>query len=201
MPAIATTADGAYIYAALEDSATGNQIIARAARGNLSTWTSVYDPGGGSAGNVAPAPSDSDVMYFYGNFGTDKTVIKHSVSAVTNSDISPASLGAKVVNTLSVDPSDADRIVISVGTDQDLLYTEDGGANWTLWEAALGFDATAKYVIWGGLWYPARLFVAGHDGLNAVLLYSPNEMASEQDEASAALQAASNIVAVEVAAA
>ncbi len=69
MAAIATSADGNHIFMALEDG-SGNQVIVKAARSDLSTWTEVYAPGAGSAANVAMVPSDPDAMLFYGNFGT-----------------------------------------------------------------------------------------------------------------------------------
>lgn len=180
MPAIATTADGAYVYLALEDG-SGNPVIARAARSDLSAWEAVYEPGAGSAANVAQVPSDPDKMLFYGNFGTDVVVLEHTVSTGAESDISPASLAAKVVNTLAVDPSNADKITLTVDTDQDLLYTLDGGSNWSTADDALGFDATAAAVLWSGDYSPSRLFAAGQVTGAAVLYYSPNAGASWGD--------------------
>lgn len=199
MSAIATSADGAYIFAALEDS-SGFQVIARAARSDLSTWTAVYAPGAGSACGVVPVPSDADKMLFYGNFGTDVVLILHDIDAGTNTDISPASLGVNVVNTCAVNPANnANEIVITVDTDQDMLYTDDQGSSWTAWNAALGFDATALFMLWSGAYWPHRVFVGGDNGSNLDLLYSPNEMTQSADRASGSLASAADICSVEVA--
>lgn len=195
MPAMATNADGNYIFLALED-ASGNQIIIRAARSDLTTWTRVYEPGTGSAANVAMVPGDPDLMLFYGNFGTDVVVILHAISTGTNSDISPVGLGAKVVNALAVNPGDANEIVIAVGTDQDLKYTSDQGSNWSDWDATLGFDATGLQVLWSGDYWPHRYFVAGQmAGPSAQLRYSPNEGGNDTDATGA--MSVTNIAGVE----
>jgi len=180
MSAIATTADGNYIYLALEDT-NGNQVISRAARSDLSTWTTIYQPGAGSAANIAPVPSDPDKMLFYGNFDTDVVVVEHTVSTGAESDISPASLAAKEVNTLAVNPSDANEIVITVDTDEDLKYSDDGGSTWSDWDATLTFDATALALLWSGDYSLHRLFASGQVTGSAVLYYSPNEASGWAD--------------------
>lgn len=197
MSAIAVSADGAAIFLALED-ASGFPVIVSADRTDLSTWAKVYEPGAGSAANVKASPSNPDKMLFYGNFGTDLTVILHTISAVSNADISPPSLGAKVVNTLQVNPSGGGEAIITVDTDQDLLRTVDAGVNWETLNAALGFDATALWVLWSGPYFPHRLFVAGDNLTNLDLLYSPNEGASSQDFAGTSLEAAADICGVEI---
>jgi len=185
MPALATSADGAYVFMALED-ASGNQVIVKAARTDLSTWSAAYQPGAGSAANVAQVAGNPDKMLFYGNFGTDVTVVMHTISTATNTDISPASLGAKVVNTAAVNPSDEDEIVISIDTDQDLKHTSDGGTTWTAWDATLGFDATALFALWSGAYFLHRYFVAGQvAGPAGELRYSPNEGSSDADKTGA----------------
>lgn len=198
MGTIAVSADGNYVFLALERT-TGEQVIAKAARSDLSSWSAAYAPGGGSAANVAPVPSNPDKMVFFGNFGTDVGVILHTISTPANSDISPASLGAKVVNTLQVSPSDENEIIATIDTDQDIVHTADGGATaWTTLSATLGFDATALWALWSGVYYPHRLFVAGDNGTNLDLLYSPNEGADFQDFAGATLGAAADICGVEI---
>lgn len=196
MPAIATSADGAYIFLALEDS-SGNQVIARAARTDLSTWTAAYEPGGGSAANVAMIPSNPDKMFFYGNFGTDVVIIMHTISTNDNSDISPSSLGAKVVNTLAVNPSDENELMCTVDTDQDLLYSTDQGSNWSTLDATLGFDGTALEALWSGSYWLHRYFVAGQvAGPAGQLRYSPNQGSSDADVTGA--MSVTDIVNVEV---
>lgn len=198
MPALATNADGNYIFMAVEDESTGNQLIVKAARADLSTWSVAYEPGAGSASNVAAVPGNPDLMLFYGNFDTDVTVILYTISTDTATDISPASLGAAAVNTLAVNPSNSDEIIITVNTSEDLLYTSDGGDNWATWNAALGFDATALWVLWSGQYEPYRIFTAGDDGATLNLLYSPNEGISFDDKAGATLGALANVTNIEV---
>jgi hypothetical protein len=197
MSAIVTSADGAYIFLALEDSGTGSQLVLMRERDAPGVWTAVYAPGGGSACNLAPVPGNADQVVFYGNFGTDVTIIRYTISTDTAEDISPASLGAKIVNCLVVNPGDPDEIWATVDTDQDLLHTVDGGANWETLDAALGFDATALYALWSGAYEFDRGFLAGNDGA-VVLIYTPNAGASNYDYTGAALAAAANVVSIDL---
>lgn len=196
MSAIVTTSDGAYIYLALENG-SAQPVIARCARSDLSTFEAAYNPAAGTAGNVQAAPGDPDLVYFYGNFGTDVTVLAHVPSTGAETDISPASLGAKVVNTLEVDPSDANRLQITVDTDQDLLGTEDGGAAWVTLNAAVGFDVTAQRVFWGGEYDYDRAWIGGAAAGAAEARYTPNEGAYLADVTGAGLGAAAAIVGIE----
>lgn len=198
MSAIAVSADGNNIFLALEDT-DGNQLVAKASRSNLSSWAAVYEPGAGTACNVAAVPAQADKMIFYGNFGTDVGVIVHTISTAGNADISPASLGAKVINALQVNPSpNTAELIATVDTDQDVVRTADAGVNWETLDATLGFDATALWALWSGVYYPHRYFVAGDNGANLDLLYSPNQGASDQDFAGTSLGAAANICGVEI---
>lgn len=147
MSSITTSADGAYIYLALEN-ASGFPVIVRAGRDDLSTWTSVYAPGAGSAANVASVPSNSDKMLFYGYFGTGVQVLSHTISTAAEVNISPTGLTTKIVNALAVNPSDPNEIIIAVGTDQDLLRTINLGTAWTTLYAILGVNATGLAVRW-----------------------------------------------------
>ncbi len=197
MPALKTNSDGTSIYLALEDG-SGNQVIAKSLRTDLSTWTGAYSPGAGSAGNVESDFSDINSMYFYGNFGTDLLIQKFNISAGTVSDISPASLAAKVANTLSLNPGDSLEFSVSIDTDEDLKNTVDGGTNYTTLDASLGFDATALWMLWSGRHFDHRYFVAGEvSGGNLDLLYSPNEGATSNNEEGATLGALGEISNVE----
>jgi len=182
MPALKTNSDGTSIFVALEDS-SGNQLIAKALRSDLSTWTEAYALNAGSASNVESDSSDINSMFFYGNFNTDLTVLKFDISAGTVADISPASLGAKIVNTLSVNPGNGQEISLTVDTDEDLKNTVDGGSNYTDYDATLGFDATAIWMLWSGQYFDHRYFIGGEVGVgNLDLLYSPNAGASSNNE-------------------
>lgn len=196
MPAIVTTSDGAYIYLALENG-SGQPVIARCARSDLSTFEAAYNPAAGTAGNVQSVPGDPDLIYFYGNFGTDVTVLSHVPSTGAETDVSPAGLAAKVVNTLEVDPSDANRLQITVDTDQDLLATEDGGAAWVTLNAAIGFDVTAQRVFWAGEYDYDRAFLGGQITGAAELRYTPNEGAYLSDITGVNLAAAANVVGID----
>ena len=196
MAAITTTADGTRIVLAL-DGLAANPAFVSCARTDLTTWTVDYDPGAGSAANVAMVPGNADELLFYGNFGTDVTVIKRTISTDTNTDISPASLGAKIVNTAAVNPSDGNEIVITVDTDQDITHTTDNGTTWSAWSAALGFDATALWVLWSGRYYLHRYFVAGDNTTTLDILYSPNEGYGSTDVSGATIGALTDIVSVE----
>lgn len=196
MAAICTTSDGAYIFLALEDSGTGNQVITKVARTDLSSWTAAYEPGGGSAANVA-ASGNPDRVYFYGNFGSGIQVVKHTVSTGANANVSPTGLTTKVVNCLAVNPSDADELIITVNTDQDVMHSTDAGANWETWDATLAFDATALFALWSGAYELHRYFVAGDVAGTIQLKYSPNEGSSDADQAGAALGAVANVCGVE----
>lgn len=94
MASMCTNADGNYIFMALEDG-SGFQIIAKASRSDLMTWEAVYSPGAGTAANVLPVPSNPDLMLFYGNFGSGVQVVKHTISTITNTNISPSGLTTK----------------------------------------------------------------------------------------------------------
>jgi hypothetical protein len=181
MAAIGVSADGNNIILALEN-ASGNPVFLAVARSDLSTFTNVYDPGAGTAANVQPSPTNLDSMLFYGNFGTDVTVIQHTISTGAEVDISPASLGAKVINTLVINPAGISEAVASVDTDQDLKNTVDGGTTWTDWDATMGFDGTALWVLWSGAYFPHRYFSGGQTGGTGEIRYSPNEGSSDADK-------------------
>lgn len=199
MPAIVTSADGNTIFLALADG-DGNQVIVKATRTDLSTWAAAYEPGGGTAANVAAVPGDPDQVIFHGHFGSGVQVVRHTISTGANSNISPVGLADKVVNVLAINPSDPLEMWCVTNTDQDLLHTADGGASWETLNSALGFSATALAVLWSGAYEPDRGFIAGAvAGPAAQLLYTPNEGASSADLASVALAAVANICSVEVA--
>ena len=198
MATICVTGNCNYMYLALEDTATGNQFIAEAMVSDLTTWAAIYDPAAGTAGNVIPHPANPDVVIFYGNFGTDVTVLTWDSGTRTLTDISPASLGAKVVNTCAPNPNNEDEIIITVDTDQDLLYTSDGGTTWTAWDAALGFNATALAGIWSSQYAPHRYMVGGDNTTDLDVLYSPNQGNQSANLEGASLGAQAAITNIEV---
>ena len=193
MAAIAVSAGGAYVFLALED-ASGFPVFLRAARGDLSIWISVYSPGAGSAANVAAVPGDPDKMLFYGYMGSGIQVVSHVVSTGAETNISPAGLTTKIVNTLAPNPSDPNEFIITADTDQDLLHTADLGTSYAALYATLGFNATGLAVRWDD---PDRVYVAGYDGADVDLLYSPNEGDYFTDVSGAALKAAAGVVGVD----
>lgn len=200
MSLLEASQNGAFLFVALEDDATGNQLVFKITRPTSTTPTTVtaYEPGGGSAGNVSP-PGDPDRMVFHGNFSTDVGVVDHAIVAGTNTDISPTSIGAELIQPLEVDPSDVSHIVAINRNDQDALETEDTGANWATLNAALGVTVDALALVFLGAYFPFGGFIGGNDGVDENLSYSPNEFSSLRDDASAALKAVSGIVSVDIA--
>jgi len=197
MAAITTSSDGKYIFLGLQDS-NGDSVVLSALRTDLSTFTASYAPATGTASNVLGSPSDPDVIYFYGNYGTNIVIQTHTISTATTTDISPSSLGAKVVNTLNVNPADVQQITASVDTDEDLTGTTDSGSNWTAWDSSLGFDATGLSVLWSGQYFPHRYLVGGEVGAaNLDLLYSPNAGANSLNKEGVALGLLGDISGVE----
>ena len=87
MSKLEASQDGGFLFAALEDNVTGNQLIFKIDRPTSTTPNTVtaYEPGDGSAGNVAPT-GDPNRMVFHGNFGTDVGVVDHAIVAGTNTD-------------------------------------------------------------------------------------------------------------------
>lgn len=200
MTILATSQDGAFVFVALQDNATGNQVIFKITRPTSTTPTTVlaYDPAAGSAGNIAPT-GDPDRVIFHGNFGTDVGVIDHAIGAATNTDISPTSIGAELIQPLKVDPSDIRHMVAINRDDQDALETEDTGANWATLNAALGVAVDAMGLVFLGAYFPFGGFIGGNDGVDENLSYTPNEFNNLRDDASAALKATGGIVSVGVA--
>ena len=198
MAAIATTADGEYIYLALDLVSSGTPLILRCSRSSLATFTVVFLPVAGTACNILPDPSDPDRMLFYGNFAPDITVVSHVVSTDAETNISPPGLGANEVNCLAVDPNNPLEIWATVTGTQDLLRTIDGGANWTTLDNALGFDPTAMAILFGSETEYHIGYIAGDNLTDLDLLYTANEGAAFRDYAGAALGAETNICGVEI---
>ncbi len=200
MSLLQASQDGVFVFVALEDDATGNQFVFKIIRPTSTTPTTVvgYNPGSGTAGNVAPT-GDPDRMVFHGNFGTDVGVIDHAIIAGTNTDISPTSIGAELIQPLEVDPNDIQHMAAINRNDQDALETEDTGANWATLNAALGVTVDAMALVFLGAYFPFGGFIGGNDGVDENLSYSPNEFSGLRDDASAALKAVSGIVSVDIA--
>lgn len=194
MSAITVSADGAYVLVALEDM-SGGAVVGRAVRSaDFATWTPAYRAPNEPA-NVKIVPSNPNSIFFHGNFDTDVLIILHSISAETNTDISPTSLGAKVCNTLESNPSGGGEAWATIDTDQDLLRTQDAGTTWAALDAALGFDATALEVLWSGGYALDRAFIAGKPA-SVELQYTPSEGADKEDQANAGLAAVANICSI-----
>jgi hypothetical protein len=200
MSILEASQDGAFVFVALEDDATGNQLIFKITRPTSTTPTTVtaYEPAGGSAGNVAPT-GDPDRMVFHGNFGTDIGVIDHAIAAGTNTDISPTSIGAELIQPLKVDKDDIQHIIAINRNDQDALETEDTGANWSTLNAALGQDVDAMDLAFFGQYFPFGGFFGGNDGTDENLQYTPNEFNNSREDTSVALKAVGSIVSIDIA--
>jgi hypothetical protein len=200
MSMLEVSQDGAFVFVALQDNATGDQLIFKITRPTSTTPTTVtaYEPAGGSAGNVAPT-GDPDRMIFHGNFGTDIGVVDHAIAAGTNTDISPTSIGVELIQPLKVDPNDIQHIVAINRNDQDALETEDTGANWTAINATLGQNVDAMDLLFFGAYFPFGGFFGGNDGVDENLEYTPNEFVNLREDTSVALKAVGSIVSIDIA--
>ena len=186
--ALGVSADGNSLFVALQDNASGNQVVFKATRPASPTISKIYDPGAGSAANVAET-GNLDKMVFHGNFGSNVGVIVHTVSTAGNSDKTPTTIGTDKIQPLAVDPSDIDHFIAINQADQDALETEDGGASWATLNAALGQTPVAMGIMWFGALWPFGAFFGGNDGVDENLEYTPNEFSSLREDTSAALKA------------
>lgn len=200
MSILEVSQDGAFVFVALQDNATGNQLVFKITRPTSTTPTTVtaYEPGGGSAGNIAQT-GDPDRMIFHGNFNTDVGVVDHAIAAETNTDITMPTIGAELIQPLQVDPSDIQHIVAINRNDQDAFETVDTGSNWTAINATLGQSVDAMNLAFFGVYFPFGGFFGGDDGVDQNLEYTPNEFVSLREDTSAALKAVSQIVSVDIA--
>lgn len=203
MSAIETSQDGAFVFMALEEDITGNQIVFKITRPTSTSPTIavVYEPGDDStsgANNVAQT-GNPDKMLFHGGYGDDVNTIDHTINTIANVDISPPGLGFDWMQPAQVDPSDSDHIVVINEDDQDALETNDLGANWATLNAALGIFIPAMDLIFLGAYFPFGGFIGGNDGVDENLSYTPNKFANLRDDASAALKAVGNIVSIDIA--
>ena len=199
MSILEATQNGAFVFVALEDDATGNQLVFKITRPTSTTPTTVtaYEPGGGSAGNVAPT-GDPDRMILHGNFGTDIGVVDHAIAAATNTDISPTTIGAELMQPLRVDPGNIQHIVAINRNDQDALETDNIGAAWSVLNATLGEAVDAMDIAFFGAYFPFGGFIGGNDTTDENLKYTPNEFSSLREDTSAALAAVGSIVSIDL---
>jgi len=200
MSILEVSQDGAFVFVALEDDATGNQLVFKITRPTSTTPTTVtaYEPGGGSAGNIA-STGDPDRMIFHGNFNTDVGVVDHAIAAATNTDITMTTIGAELIQPLQVDPSSIQHIIAINRNDQDAFETDDTGSNWTALNAALGQSVDALDLAFFGAYFPFGGFFGGDDGVDQNLEYTPNEFNNFREDTSAALKAVGSIVSIDLA--
>jgi hypothetical protein len=194
--ALGVSQDGSFVFVALEDTSS-NQKILKITRPTSTVVTTaiVYDPGAGTSGNIAQT-GHPDRMIFFGNFGTDVGVIDHVISTETNNDISPASVGSKLIQPLRADPGDINHIIAINRDDQDAIETEDG-SSWSTLNATLGITVDAMDVGFFGPYIDDVGVIGGNDGADENLSYSPNEFVSLREDTSAALQAVGDIVSID----
>ena len=200
MSILEVSQDGAFVFIALENNATGDQLIFKITRPTSTTPTTVtaYEPGAGSAGNVAQT-GDPDRMIWHGNFGTDVGVVDHAITAATNTDISPSSIGAELIQPLQVDLSDINHIVAINRNDQDALETDNLGGSYATLNTTLGQSVDAMALALFGAYFPFGGFFGGNDGSDENLEYTPNEFSNLREDTSAALKAVGAIVSIDIA--
>lgn len=197
MSKLETSQDGVFLFAALEDNATGNQLIFKITRPTSTTPTTVtaYEPGAGSSGNIAPT-GDPNRMIFHGAFGGGDAVVDHAIVAGTNTEIGN---GAET-QPLAVDPSDVSHIVAYDTAVEEIAETENGGSSWSTLNNSLApspLDAMA--FIFFGAYFPFGGFLGGNDSVDEYLGYSPNEFSGVREDTSAALKAVGSIVSIDIA--
>lgn len=199
MSILETNQNGDFVFVALEDNATGNQIIFKITRPTSTTpiTATAYNPNDGTAGNVATS-GDPDRMVFHGNFGTDIGILDHAILAATNTDITPTSIGAKLIMPLIVDESNFAHIIAINQNDQDALETADTGTTWDTLNATLGQTVGAMAVMFFGAYFSFGVFIGGDDGVDENLEYSPNAFSGLREDTSAALQAVASIVSIDI---
>ena len=196
--ALGISSDGENVFIALEDNSSGNQVVFKATRPASPTVSLIYAPGGGSAANIATTPN-FDKVVFHGNFGTDIGVINHTISTDAESDVSPTSIGAKIIAPLKVDDGNDQHYVAINRNDQDAIETDDAGTAWSTLNAALGQTTDAMDVAFFGAYYQLASFFGGNDGTDENLEYTPNEFSNLREDTSAALKAVGSIVAIDIA--
>ena len=181
MAALTYTNDGTKIFVAAEDPATGFQVVLSAAVSDLITWTAVYEPGAGDSINLQTTASNPDLLFFYGNFGTDIGVVKHAITAGTNTDISPTTIGAHQIQIFASNPTPlydgSIELICREEVDHDVVYSDDTGATWTSWDATGAGGGSAMKAIWRGTYYP-HAYIIGSGGS---LYLSPNQGVSTLD--------------------
>lgn len=200
MSIIETSQGGDFLFIALEDADTTDQIIFKITRPTSTTPTTVavYEPGSSNSGNIAKT-GNPDKMVFHGDFDSTNFVIDHAIAANTNTEIG----NSGDVNILEVDPSDDNHMILYDRDQGEVQETTDNGDNWTVLNGATGPDPLdAMAIAFFGVYFPAGGFIGGNAvgaPTNEVLEYTPNNFANLRDDASAALAAVGSIVSIDIA--
>ena len=92
-------------------------------------------------------------------------------------------------------PDALNIIAADYGNNYDTYQSTDGGDNWTVIGASLD-EPLALSVSWGDAIEPNTLMVANDTGATNEVLFSPNNRASQTDEATVTIQGATDIVGV-----
>lgn len=198
MSIMETSQDGAFVFIALEDDATTDQIIFKITRSTSTTPTTVtaYEPGSSNSGNVA-STGNPDKMIFHGDFDGE-FVIDHQIAAVTNTEIG----NGGIPQVLRVDPSDDAHMILYDQDQGEIQETKDNGDNWTVLNGATGPDPIdAMDIVFFGAYFPAGGFIGGNDvaGPDEVLEYTPNEFTNLRDDTSVALAVVGSIASIDIA--
>ena len=159
------------LFVALE-TATGNQLVKKFDIGTGAV-SDAYTPGAGTSCNVLQHPTNEDVVYFYGQFGGNVNIIKHTISTVNNADISVNI--SNTINGVTVNPSNDLEMYCYSDGNTTIYFTDDGGATWTVLNASGSLTTVAGLVtLWSAAGLANRLFASGDDTANAIINYSPN---------------------------
>lgn len=199
MSILKTSQDGAFVFIALQDDATTNQVIFKIVKPTSTTPTTVtaYEPGSSNSGNVAPT-GNPDKMIFHGDFDNE-FVMDYAIAANTNTEIG----NGGIPEVLQVDPVDDSHIILYDQDQGEIQETKDNGAAWAVLHSSTGPDPiNAMALAFFGAYFPVGGFIGGDEvgaGTDEVLEYTPNNFTSLRDDTSVALAAAASIKSIDIA--
>lgn len=189
--ALAVSADGKYVFIACEDTG-GDQHIVRVSRppvgGGGTTTLTVLSPSMAVSCGVIPT-SNPDRMYFIGD-----EVVRHSIAS-GNTNIDPNSSPYTYAG--RANPANPDNVMIADYYNGAVYETDNGGTSWTVIGAAID-EPFAIDVNFGGDVADNEIMLAIKTGGNNVIFWSPNNRASQTDEATVMIQGGGDVAGIDM---
>lgn len=166
--------DGTDLYLAVYDN-VGLPLLLRVALplSDDPVASTLYEPGAGDAINVKCSAMGGKYA-ISGYFGNNEQV-RSSEDGGVPADVDPGTWGANRAQPLWLDPDGVENIMVCLDAAQDIVETEDSGANWTTHNAAVGYSPGALARLPDG-----EEIVIGDDAANSIE-YSPNRGVTLQD--------------------